>query len=199
MQLVGIDEAGRGSVLGPMIISGVFADEKFFDENDFPDSKQLTKPQRSSLYDEIYDEAEVLTIEIPPNLIDEVKNLNYLEWRIMDSIMLSFDFDKGYIDAVGNKDEQKSFFINNSPLVDEDIVVESGADDRYDVVGASSIIAKEKRDRCIRELSVEYGDIGSGYPGDQTTREWLKNNISELPEFVRKSWSTIEKIKGEKQ
>jgi ribonuclease HII len=195
MNILGVDEAGRGSVLGPMVIAGVFGKKSYFKSNTFPDSKQLGKTDRSKKYEQLQDEVDVLSVKVPPSLIDEVTNLNYLEWRVMDSIMLSYDFEEGYVDAVGDSEEQKQFFIENSPLLHEDVKVESGADDRYDVVGASSIVAKEVRDRTIRELSVEYGDVGSGYPSDKKTQEWLQNNINDLPNFVRKSWSTIDKIK----
>lgn len=196
MNVLGIDEAGRGSVLGPLVIAGVMAEEDYFEENEFPDSKKLDKKSRSELFEKINEETRAYFIKISPETIDETENLNFLEWRIMDAIMLAFSFDKANVDAVGNTDEQKNYFIDNSPLMNEDINVESDADDLYNSVGSASIIAKEVRDRHIRELSVDYGEIGSGYPSDQNTRQWLENNIDNLPEFVRKSWSTIDKIKG---
>lgn len=197
MNILGIDEAGRGPVLGPMVIAGVFGDESYFEEESFPDSKELSKKERASLYQKIDDEADIMYLKIPATMIDECENLNLLEWRIMDSLMLYFDFDKVFLDAVGEKSEQINFFVNNSSLVDEDIVVENKADDIFDVVGASSIVAKEIRDRHIKELSKNYGDIGSGYPSDSKTRDWIKDNIDDLPDFVRTSWSTISKLKGD--
>jgi ribonuclease HII len=196
MRVLGIDEAGRGSVLGSMMISGVAGDKSFFDSHNFPDSKEISKSKRNELYDEIHENCECITLSVTPKLIDDNENLDYLEWKVMDSLLLGFEFDVAFIDIVGDQEKQKSFFLEDSSMIDDNIVVKEDADKKYDVVGASSIISKVERDEEIETMSKRFGDVGSGYPSDSTTREWIKSNINDLPDsFVRKSWSTIEKIK----
>lgn len=198
MRVLGIDEAGRGSVIGSMFISGVVGEQSFFEEHSFPDSKELSASERTELYDVIKGNCETISLSATPKLIDENNNLDYLEWKVMDSILLTFEFDKAFIDVVGSQEEQNQFFINESSIVDEDINIEKDSDKKFDVVGASSIIAKEDRDSHIESLKEIHGDLGSGYPSDQKTRGWIKNNINDLPdECVRRSWSTIDKIKQE--
>ncbi|MCI4436683.1 MAG: ribonuclease HII, partial [Ignisphaera sp.] len=72
-------------------------------------------------------------------------------------------------------------------------------DSKYIAVSAASIVAKVLRDWHIDQLKKVYGDIGSGYPSDKKTVEWLQNyykEFGELPSVVRKSWKTIERILG---
>ena len=78
------------------------------------------------------------------------------------------------------------------------IISEHGADDRYIEVGAASIIAKVERDRDIEKIKEEYGiEFGSGYPSDERTRKYIRNLTweDELPDFIRKSWGTVNKAK----
>jgi ribonuclease HII len=64
-------------------------------------------------------------------------------------------------------------------------------------VGAASIIAKVERDTHVDALADEYGDVGSGYPSDPTTREFLASYVAahdQLPACARSSWSTCEDV-----
>ena len=77
---------------------------------------------------------------------------------------------------------------------------EHGADERYVVVSAASIVAKVERDAHVATLAEEYGDVGSGYPGDQTTRDFLRGFVHEhgrLPDCARESWQTSRDVLGE--
>ena len=82
MKLIGIDDAGRGPVLGPMILAGVLADasdEKIIKMMGAKDSKLLTPPNRKKIGDEIRKKY-IHYIEVTsPREIDESTNLNYLE------------------------------------------------------------------------------------------------------------------------
>jgi ribonuclease HII len=78
-----------------------------------------------------------------------------------------------------------------------DLDAEHGADERHPVVAAASVIAKVERDARIEELSAEYGPVGSGYPGDPTTREFLAGYVAEygdLPDCARASWKTCDDV-----
>ena len=83
-----------------------------------------------------------------------------------------------------------------------EIVSENYADKKYPEVGAASIIAKQLRDAEIGKLHKKHGFFGSGYPSDEVTvkflRAWIKKN-KEFPNFVRKSWFTVQRLKEEKQ
>ncbi|NNC25056.1 ribonuclease HII, partial [Salinisphaera sp. USBA-960] len=74
---------------------------------------------------------------------------------------------------------------------DVDLVAEHGADETHAIVGAASIVAKVARDNHVAALADEYGDVGSGYPGDTATREFLRAYVREhgsLPGCARESW-----------
>ena len=79
----------------------------------------------------------------------------------------------------------------------KEIIAKHKADDIFPIVSAASIIAKNKRDSLINELKEKYGDLGSGYPSDKKTidflRKWIKKN-RKVPAFARKSWATIKTI-----
>ena len=81
------------------------------------------------------------------------------------------------------------------------IVSEHKADSTYPIVSAASVIAKVERDEAVKKLSEEFGELGSGYPGDEITINFLKkyllqNNV--MPNCVRKSWQTIKVLQNER-
>jgi ribonuclease HII len=78
------------------------------------------------------------------------------------------------------------------------IISSHHADRKYPVVSAASIIAKVNRDRAIEKLRKNH-DLGSGYPSDSKTmnfiKEWISQN-GDLPVFVRKSWKPVKILLG---
>jgi ribonuclease HII len=81
-----------------------------------------------------------------------------------------------------------------------DLRAEHAADETYAVVAAASILAKVSRDAHVAELAAEYGDVGSGYPGDPTTREFLREFVGErnrLPDCARTTWQTSRDVLAE--
>ncbi|MEG3055876.1 MAG: hypothetical protein RQM90_07250 [Methanoculleus sp.] len=75
-----------------------------------------------------------------------------------------------------------------------DVIAEHRADARHKIVGAASVVAKVARDRAIRYLDEEYGGIGSGYPSDPVTIEFLRRYIRDYgrpPPCARWSWKTV--------
>lgn len=99
----------------------------------------------------------------------------------------------GFLDA-GDTDEKRfERRVKNSLEPSAVLHAEHGADERYTVVGAASIIAKEARERHVESLAAKYGTVGSGYPSDPTTRDFLETYVREnrtLPPCARTSWGT---------
>ena len=193
LKIMGIDEAGRGPVLGPMVMVGFMLDEELLPElkkMGVKDSKLLKPEVREILDVKLRKIGKPFIRVIGPRQIDGF-NLNRLEKMATRDIILEGSPNKVIIDAFENNLERKL----NLPKVK--IIAEHKADLKYEIVGAASIIAKVLRDKRIKEIQKEYGDIGSGYPGDPKTAKFVQEIVKskkELPPFVRKSWGTIKRI-----
>jgi len=99
----------------------------------------------------------------------------------------------GHVDAGDVDAERFGRRVADAVTADVDITAEHGADDEYDFVAAASIVAKVARDSHVAELATGHGDVGSGYPSDPTTREFLSEYVREhgcLPDCARESWQT---------
>lgn len=202
MKIVGIDEAGRGSVLGPLVVCGVAIEEdrlKYLERLKLKDSKKVTPKRRIVLYRKINKIAECHPVHISAADIDLLRskdvNLNEIEKIAIKQIIGNCDPDISYIDCIDVKPER---FINEIENFQEDlkVVAEHGADDTYPIVSAASIVAKVERDQEISRIKKEFGEIGSGYPSDPKTVAFLKATpYNDLPNFVRRSWSTVEKMR----
>ena len=211
MLVAGVDDAGRGSVIGPLVIAGVLIDDK-----DLPkliqlgvrDSKLLSPSRREKLAIEIKQVAKKhAVVKLSPAEIDKIvekgrklHRLNWLEAQAMAKIIELLKPDIAYVDASDVLEERfKQQILEFLPFKVE-IVSEHKADRKYPVVSAASIIAKVERDREIAELKAKYGDLGCGYPTDPKTVEFLRRcleTFKEYPEFVRKSWKPAKKVKRE--
>lgn len=202
MIIGGIDEAGRGPVIGPLIIAGVtFKKDKIkrLKRIGVRDSKKINPKKRKNLEPQIKDLANEYYIkEISPKKIDEImakNSLNQLETIEFTKIIKKLKSDKLYSDYI---DKNSKYKLENSK---KEIIVKKKADDLYPSVSAASILAKVKRDQTIDKINnktKEGPEIGSGYPSDKKTQEflkwWYKNN-KEFPNYVRKSWKTLDKIR----
>ena len=205
--IVGIDEAGRGPVLGPMVV-GAFA----IRPEDYPkllllgvkDSKLLAKKRRSELALALADLASgIHLIEIPPARLDR-ENLNDLELEAFAEGIRKLKPSAVFIDApVGPRGiprfRDRLAALLPSPV--PDLTLENRADVRFPVVSAASILAKVRRDAIIAELAVAHGDLGSGYPSDPKTRNFLlrwQDEHGGIPPFARASWGTFDRLKQER-
>ena len=183
MDILGIDEAGRGSVLGPMVIAGVIVPEKMdkvLERMGVKDSKRLTPNRRTILSRKLKKMFEYEIVVISAREIDELRasgvNLNEIEKNAMESIILKLKPEKAIVDAVDVKAQR--FQDNLCKDTGFDVIAEHKADDKYIEVSAASIIAKAERDAQIQEINKEFiksGGIGSGYPSDPTTKKFLTN------------------------
>ncbi|NHJ49807.1 MAG: ribonuclease HII [Asgard group archaeon] len=205
MNKAGIDEAGRGPVIGPLVIAGVVLPQEEIDklvEMGIKDSKLLSKEKREQFFDVITVVAIDKKIEvIKAREIDRKQkkaiNLNRLETDTMISILQSLtDWSEAYVDACDVNAErfQKTLEANCAGS----ITAEHRADLIYPVVSAASILAKVTRDNIIKAYHDEYGvDFGSGYPSDPKTNEFLEQYYLEhksFPPIVRMCWETVNKI-----
>jgi ribonuclease HII len=218
---IGIDEAGKGSVLGSLFISSVLTANrdtlKEFKLQGVRDSKMISPSKRSSLAGLIYDDCLVLTRELDSKEIDET-NLNDLVYDnfigIINDLMLAYENESPDEDVIFRvyvdcpiKDTDKYAEKMDIDLIsrhDIDIICENKADDKYTIVGAASIIAKTSRDRHVQVLNSKYidysDDIGCGYPADNKTVDFLKDfygRKGDFPTEARRKWYTLDRIREE--
>ena len=212
MLIAGVDDAGRGSVIGPLVIAGVLISEEDMPklvELGVKDSKLLSPQRREKLAAEIKRIAKKYTvIKLSPKDVDAVvergvklHRLNRLEAQTMAKVIEALKPDIAYVDASDVLEERfKQHILECLPFKVE-IVSEHKADRKYPVVSAASIIAKVERDSEIAELAEKYGDFGCGYPTDPKTISFLQKCLQktgEYPDFVRKSWKPAKRVKSEK-
>lgn len=202
--ICGIDEAGRGPVIGPMVVAGVKVnDDGKLMELGVKDSKRLSASTREGLERKIKDCTEFSLRVISAEKIDSSRDsmsLNELEADLFADIIdeLCTKSDRCYVDSASTDESKFAAMLNRRISLDLDIVSEHGADDEYPAVSAASILAKVERDRKVKEISEKFEkDIGSGYPSDAKTREFLRDWIPEngsLPPHTRESWDTCREL-----
>lgn len=199
MIVCGVDDAGRGSVLGPMVIAGVSIKRskiKRLSEIGVKDSKQLSPANRERLYKKIISIVDDYYVaKISPKLIDKSvsKNqLNHLEARYMAKVISKLQPDSSYVDSCDVNPARFGKEISNLAQSGK-IYSRHHADSRFVIVSAASIVAKVTRDRAIKVLRKDH-DLGSGYPSDPKTmnfiKEWIVDN-KKTPRFVRSSWKPV--------
>jgi ribonuclease HII len=204
MKVVGIDEAGRGSVLGPLVLCGVVIAEdrvKFLERLKVKDSKKISPRKRVVLSRKIRKITDFHLVKIAAHDIDVLRNnevnLNQIEKLGMRKIIEKAGADTCIVDCFDIKLERfKNELEGYYPHLN--VITEHNAEDKYVVVAAASIVAKVERDQEIAKIRKEFKDIGSGYPSDPKTIEFLKNS-RELPDFVRKTWATVSRLEDEYQ
>lgn len=221
--ILGIDEAGRGPCVGPMVMCGVIIDEsrpELVDqlrELGVKDSKKLSPEKREGL-NKILKEKKLIVdyfvVKVPAYKIDEAvkkegDSLNILEMRMQVKIITELskknDIDKIVIDCPSINTvsyKHKLLEMLEKPKKKTELVCEHKADVNHIEVSAASIIAKVARDAEIEKLQkkykkTEYGTLGSGYSSDVLTIEFLKHNYERLSgdkDLFRKSWQTYKDV-----
>ena len=200
----GVDEAGRGPVMGPLVVGAVYVDDDTpLRELGVKDSKKLSPKRREELYDRIIDAAEGYSIiTLSAEEIDTKRarmSLNMVEMEMFAEAVSRMPVTRVYVDCPDPNEEKfgnmLSVRIDNTP-----VTARHKADDTYPVVSAASILAKVTRDRLIAEISEEFGEnIGSGYPSDPVTiafiEKWLKEKGC-TPRHTRNSWDTVKNLKS---
>lgn len=212
MSVAGVDDAGRGCVIGPLVIAGVLMKQEDVEklvQLGVRDSKSLSTLRRETLAFQIEQVAlKYEVMEVLPREIDKVvqtgrrlHRLNRLEAQTMAKIIGSLRPDVAYVDASDVLEERfKQHILELLPFKVE-IVSKHKADEKYPVVSAASIVAKVERDRAIERLKERYGDFGCGYPSDPKTIHFLQRCLKELgeyPDCVRRSWRPAKRIRSER-
>ncbi len=206
--ICGVDEAGRGPVIGPMVMCGIVIDkakEKQLSAIGVKDSKLLSFTMREELYDEIKRlVADFRICIVSPEEIDEAvfsrtNNLNLLEASKTAHIISMLKPDIAYLDCpTTNIESYVDYIIDQTKSTKTKIIAEHKADVNHPVVAAASILAKVMRDREIQKLKRKHRvEFGSGYPSDPYTRQFLASNYKKYP-FFRKSWSSWKNAAGRK-
>ena len=204
-RICGVDEAGRGPVIGPLVVAGVLVEnDKSLREMRVRDSKKLSAKRREELAGKILKVAECEIQVVPAEDIDEMRKLmtiNELEARVFASVVRKLRPELAYLDSADANCETFERLVRNELDFDLKIVSEHKADEVYPVVSAASVIAKERREEEVRRIREELGEeIGSGYPADPITVEFMKKWISEkggLPPYTRRSWETARRMLAE--
>jgi ribonuclease HII len=199
--ICGVDEAGKGSVLGPLVIAAVGAiAESVVADLGVKDSKLLSPRERERLYILIRKTCRVTTVTIDAQEIDAIRRemtMNSCVARAHARAISKLSPSSAIVDACDVNCFRYAEMVKNNLDHPCEIVSEHHADEKYPLVSAASIIAKVTRDRSIRTLSKKYGEIGSGYPSDPVTISWLTGYIEEYkipPPIARKSWKTVSAI-----
>ena len=208
MRVCGVDDAGRGPVIGPLVIAGVIIEEEKLEKLKtlgVKDSKQLLPSARTRLSKEIpgvVDDYHVLAIEAQEldkivNRAPKFQRLNLLEAKVMAQVIEKLRPELAYVDSSDIRTERFKNNILDCLSYNPQIVSEHKADINYPIVSAASIMAKVHRDSKIDEIKREYGEIGSGYAHDALTVKFLRDFYSDhgdFPPIVRRSWKTLRNI-----
>jgi len=147
--VAGVDEAGRGPLMGPVVAAAVILDE-LNPIKGLADSKKLTALRRERLYDEI--RAKALCCSIAQASVEEIDSIN-----ILQATMLAM---KRAVEGLRLKPNKVLVDGNRLPtlaILSEAIV---GGDGLVPAISAASILAKVHRDRWCAEFHLEYPQYG---------------------------------------
>jgi len=210
MLTLGIDDAGRGPVIGPMILAGCLVDkntQREFEKLGVKDSKQLTPKRREFLANIVREKAKTFEIIIcSPKRIDGRNSdgikLNELEAmecaKIINKINKDLPRIKVIVDCPSPSIAKWQDFLKTKvkDLSNLEISCEHKADKNHIAVAAASILAKSTREKEMKILKEKYGDeIGSGYTSDYTTCKFLEKHAEKYKEhgIFRQTWITWKK------
>jgi ribonuclease HII len=212
MLISGIDEAGRGPVVGPMVMAICAIDDSdvsILQEIGVKDSKLLTAKKRKEIYDKLLNLVDYEYVVLSNNDIDDALNSEHLNLNLLEGLQSAIITNK-LMSKIKGKNKKVSKVILDCPstsvakyedyfkmnLIDKDVLVvaEHKADSKYLIVGAASIIAKEVREMEIEKIKKKYNiEFGSGYPADPRTKSFIEKNYKKYPIF-RKTWKTYTKL-----
>ena len=203
--VLGIDEAGRGCVIGPLFLAGFLIPEEYqlidrLNDLGVNDSKLLLSKKRDELAKEIKKIAQGYKIaKVQPSLIDKF-SINDLEVKFSAQLINHLSPQRTYLDVPASGKGIKRYCQAVGSLclnTDHKIIGANKMDSHNVLVAAASILAKTEREKHVKILRKKYGDFGSGYPSDPKTIKWLtewKKNRGQWPIIVRKKWSTLERM-----
>ena len=211
---IGVDEAGRGPAIGPLVVSALNIPERdrsVLRDLGVDDSKSMSKKNRNQLYKEILSHTKSLDWTIGLVICDARRIDEWMDDGNLNSLEVLL-FSEA-IGGVAEPGENLEIFLDACD-VDADrfgrmvsktlgdgwhdckIYSEHKMDSRDEVVAAASIIAKVSRDSAMEELSHELNiDLGSGYPSDPKTKEALEVLCEKevLADCIRRKWANVKR------
>ncbi|MAG01849.1 ribonuclease HII [Candidatus Pacearchaeota archaeon] len=204
--ILGLDDAGRGPIIGAMALAGCLITkevEKYLKDLGVKDSKLLTPKKREEIVEKIRKGVSNYTVILThPNEIDEKintgTNLNKIEAikaaHIINKLTRGIkEKIKVIIDCPSpNREAWKKDVLENIENPDNLLIFcEHKADSRFISVAAASILAKSEREKDVSKIKERINkDFGSGYPSDPQTKKFVEKNWNKYPEIFRKTWST---------
>ena len=205
--LAGVDEAGRGAVMGPLVIGIAVAArevEKELKEAGVKDSKLLSPSARERLVGLVRNLCTVSLVKISARELNELMkkhSLNEIEAMKIGQELNRLEFSTALVDSPDPQPEKFEKRIRKYYSGSAEIRCENKADFNYAIVGAASIAAKVERDAEMGRISRELGaDLNSGYPSDEITISFLEKNWKkkEVQKYLRMEWQTLERFKQRK-
>lgn len=197
MRIAGIDEAGKGPVIGPLVV-GIFCcnGERLEELKKIGvrDSKKLSVKKRKELAEKIKKIGETKILKIQAEELDELmksKTINDILKDCYVKLIKKIDADLYILDSPDVIPERIANELKS--LTNKEISAYHKADENHEVVAAASIIAKVERDAEIEKIKRILGDFGSGYASDVRTINFLKEYLKKhgkLPPHTRKRWKT---------
>lgn len=206
--IAGVDEAGRGCVIGPLVIAAVGVEQKSVQmlvEAGVKDSKRLSPRRRVQVASSIKRIARVVeTRRVSASRIDSLRakgvSLNEIEAMLIGSILSKHRRGVFYVDSVDRDCERfRMMMLRHAPGFKGVLIVRNYLDESNPMVGAASIIAKVERDRAVKSLLGKAGlPECSGYSSDPRTVSIVKQLIQSgsKTRMVRRSWSTVGRIRA---
>jgi ribonuclease HII len=203
--VLGIDEAGRGSVLGPLVVGGFLVRRDRLDalrRCGATDSKALSPSRREEVFASLLGIGRCRAIFVPPVEIDRFvvrRGLNRLEAREFARLVSETAPGVAYVDACDPDAARFGRTVCALAGGRVRVVARHHADRDNRLVGAASIVAKVARDRAVAALAEELGEeLGSGYPSDPRTVAAVRRHVrgtAPVPPWIRGSWSTVQRVK----
>jgi ribonuclease HII len=201
--LCGVDEAGRGPAMGPLVVAAVaIPDDAPLREIGVKDSKKLPPTKRNELSIRIREMARVEVRVVQADEIDARENsLNELEAELFAELLDRIAPTDAFLDACDTNEARFARTVGSKLSCHPRLVAKHKADDIYPVVSAASIIAKTVRDDEMERICKSLGIVGmSGYCGDKRTNDFVEGYLKEhgsLPPHTRRSWKNIRKLSSD--
>ncbi|MEM4495180.1 MAG: ribonuclease HII [Candidatus Caldarchaeum sp.] len=204
--LCGVDEAGRGCVVGPLVIAAVAAEHDelpIFKGLGVADSKTLSPQRREEIFEKLRENFRLGYMVVTPRRISSClrvnggEGLNNLEYDVMAELVRRIGPRVVFVDSPDRDVRRARRRLLEKIDADMEVKCMVEGDRRHVLVAAASIVAKVVRDRRVEMLRRRLGDFGSGYPSDPRTRKWLLENLEQpaIRPYIRMGWATLENLK----
>lgn len=205
MRVVGVDEAGRGSFVGPLVVGAFAVDDSQLGairSAGARDSKELSPTAREEVYRRLHRLGHVASIALSPRTVDRAVwngGLNELEAEAFGTVIRRLGAEEARVDACDTNEARFGRSVSARAGGGTRVIARHHADRDDTLVGAASIVAKVRRDRALARLRAALGDgIGSGYPSDSRTVEFVRAHLRQVvaaPPWLRVSWATMTRVK----